>query len=94
MTVVTGDIQRYSNDNDINLYPNPAQNEITVGLENLKNGVPVEVAVYDLNGKRLDHKIGTGGGSLTIEVKHYVQGNYIIRAVQEQRAYSKQFLKE
>lgn len=65
-----------------------------VGSENFEKGSSIEVEIFDLNGRRMENKLGVGGKKLSIDIKHYSPGKYILKAAQGKRNYSKRFIKE
>ncbi len=91
---ITGDLSIYPAVESISLYPNPAKDEIVVGLKNLEKGSLVEIIVYDLNGKSMEKRTSLGGAELILDVRHYARGNYVVKVFQNQKAYSYQFVKE
>lgn len=92
--IITGDISHDFYENVILFYPNPARDEITVLLDAFKKGLVVDVIVYDLSGKRLEQKPGMGGQALTLDVRTYSMGIYLIKASQEGKSWSAKFMKE
>ena len=75
----------------LELYPNPATNQITINnIEKAAN-----VRVYDLNGKLIfTRDFSAPTASLTIDLTKYPTGSYIMRVENESGIVSKRFVKK
>lgn len=78
--------------NGINVYPNPAQNEITVDVSGLQLQTEVPLAIVDMTGKKLiESAVKT---SIHIDVSKLPAGLYLVRITGGQQSSSKEFIKE
>ena len=72
------------NNSPINVYPNPAQNELNVsGLDNTLGG---EIRIHDLLGRRI-YSSKISSSSVTIPVSNLIPGMYILEAFSENQKY-------
>jgi len=92
VTVTTGDLHPSSA--GMLIYPNPSSDEITVDLGCFEKGKEVDVTIVDLGGQLLDKRLATGGGTITLDVRHLPSGNFILKAAQQKMSYSRQFVKQ
>ena len=68
----------------INIYPNPAQNQLTIETgENLIN----EIILYDLDGMELDKYKVSGIQPYNINLKKFSSGTYFIKLIGEKNKY-------
>ena len=65
-----------SSDWNFSLYPNPARNEVTVGLP---HDEPVDVALYDLLGRRVRGWKQMKGPQILLRLDRLSQGAYYLR---------------
>jgi hypothetical protein len=72
------------------VYPNPAQNEITIRLNALDQ--MKEIKIYSLNGS-LIKTMRVSGIEETITIDELPNGNYLIELQSEKGAYHKRFVK-
>ncbi|MBD3638731.1 MAG: T9SS type A sorting domain-containing protein [Crocinitomicaceae bacterium] len=74
----------------IQVYPNPAQNEIAiVADQSLENA---NIAIYDLSGKRVLSVVNNTATAL-VNVSDLQQGNYIIHITQSDQVFTSKFVK-
>lgn len=90
--VVTGDLEPANRVNV--LYPNPATSKLSVQLDGYSDEKPVELAIYDLQGKMVDHLRATGQTTIEIDIAHYANGQYILRSAQDGKVDHNQFIKK
>lgn len=76
--------------NSMTVYPNPAQNEITIRLNALDQ--MKEIKIYSLNGS-LIKTMRVSGIEETISIEELPNGNYLIELQSEKGAYHKRFVK-
>ena len=50
--------------------------------------------VYDLAGKTMDQFTGQGKSEVILDVSRYASGNYVIRALQQEKVAQQHFVKE
>ena len=74
---------------NLNIYPNPVQNELFIELE---NGQITEINILDLTGKAVYSMSNTNAKS--INVSALKQGIYILKAHTESGVYTKRFIKQ
>jgi len=90
--VITGEISSPLQ-REFFLYPNPANNILTINLDAFDSHSAVEIVVCDIMGKAIE-KIYMTEEKNTISVDHYSQGTYLIRASQRNTVYVAKFRKE
>ena len=67
---------------DIDIYPNPADNMVTVAVEGLTSAA--EVVVIDASGRVVGrYRIAAGESSISIDVSSFAEGNYLVRIVSD-----------
>ncbi len=64
------------NSNGFNIYPNPAQNQITI---NTNNTEIMFVTIYDLTGKVMLKNAYTGKNNATINIDSFLPGVYVVK---------------
>lgn len=64
---------------DLNIYPNPASNEINITLDK-DAGLSSDVIIYDLSGREVTSatKLNLGRGTTTISVAELTAGTYVL----------------
>lgn len=81
-------------DNDINIYPNPFSNEITIEIENVINN-SFQIEIRDVNGKVIVKELGAveqGKLKLVID-KKLPLGIYVLQIVSEKTVFTKKLIK-
>lgn len=83
----------FGKEDGIILYPNPAGSHLLIdGLGSLK---PVEVEIYDLNGRLLKvQSYRSVENKIRIRISSFPPGSYVCRIKDSERVFSKVFLKE
>ena len=67
---------------DIDIYPNPADNMVTVAVEGLTSAA--EVVVIDASGRVVGrYRIAAGESSISLDVSSFAEGNYLVRIVSD-----------
>ena len=67
---------------DIDIYPNPADNMVTVAVEGLASAA--EVVVIDASGRVVGrYRIAAGESSISIDVSSFAEGNYLVRIISD-----------
>jgi hypothetical protein len=77
----------------LNVYPNPASEELIIALSGFELNKPVAIKVVDLLGREFHHTTGKGGEEVRIDVRHYQGGPYILLLTQGHTRITKQFIK-
>ncbi|PWK18910.1 putative secreted protein (Por secretion system target) [Arcicella aurantiaca] len=80
---------------ELNVYPNPANNRISLGF-NLQDFKPVLIEVFDNLGRRVyysDTYGVAGDNDLEINIQNFVAGAYFINVKIDQKYYQRKFLK-
>ncbi len=90
--IVTGDVTKA--EAEMNLFPNPVKEKLTLTLNGFEVGKAVEIGMFDLTGRSLSKLTGVGGSDITIDVSGYATGKYLLQASQGKRVEQKQFVKE
>jgi len=81
MPALGSGIAEYSTNSEINLYPVPALNQLTINMADpsLKASL---LEVYDMLGKKvIEQKINTNAMRVTLDVSTLTEGNYFLRIV-------------
>ncbi|MCU0468807.1 MAG: T9SS type A sorting domain-containing protein [Arcicella sp.] len=81
---------------DFNLYPNPAQERISLGFS-LQDFKPVLVEIYDILGRRVYYSdtYGVGGSNdLEINTQSFGSGTYLVNVKIDQKYYQRKFVKK
>jgi hypothetical protein len=73
----------------VNVYPNPASDELMVALSEQDMH---HVAIYDVSGK-LVQQIGTEGRTCRLDIRGLRPGTYSARVMADGRQYTKMFAK-
>ena len=69
-------------DYGVNIYPNPADNVVTLAVEGLSS--EAEVTIVDMMGRKVGHYlIAQGSNSITIDVSPLAEGTYAVRIVSD-----------
>ena len=76
--VVTGIDNGQINPELIEVYPNPADQILTIDLSAF-NGRPTDISLFDMNGGRTDHIEGYRQSSIELKVGNLKQGLYLLR---------------
>lgn len=76
--VIVGDVSALE-DSRLNIYPNPATQQLNINLNNFENDQPVKIEIFDMLGKSLVKLNGYGGESISLETVDYPSGMYLIR---------------
>jgi hypothetical protein len=90
--IVTGDIASASNAT-MSLYPNPSTDYITLSLDGFEKDKPVYISIVDMLGKTLEKTTGLGQHEVTIDIRSYALGKYVVGLQQYNTRVSQQFMK-
>jgi len=75
----------------LRLYPNPANNELRVKSEELRDGV---IEIFDVYGKKiLSHHLIPSSSHHTIDISSLSSGVYFVKLTNEQNSYIQRFIK-
>ncbi len=81
------------NQNNINIYPNPATNTLSLNLSQLQKLQNITVSIYDIQGKQLLFKNITEKQS-EIDISAFAKGIYIIKVQSDKEILQSKFVKE
>ncbi|NJN42637.1 MAG: T9SS type A sorting domain-containing protein [Flammeovirgaceae bacterium] len=90
--IITGDLVNRSV-SDVQLYPNPVIEKLTISLSKFSNTEPVAISITDILGRSMERSSVVGKTFIEVDVSQYQQGQYIVRLQQAQRAVVSQFIK-
>ena len=77
------DIPQNNEQLDMRLYPNPAQDRISVEFKSMHTG-NIEIRIYDLDGKvvkNMEQAVRAGDQKLTLEIQDLANGLYVIKGI-------------
>lgn len=76
----------------VKLFPNPANNFITIELENILNNEPVEVKIIDLMGRCVYQPVNITASSLHINTSSFTSGVYIVSIIKGRELFNKKLV--
>jgi hypothetical protein len=79
--------------NELEVYPNPAREELVVNLKSFEINKPVTITVMDLLGRMHYNASANGGDHARIDIRTYPSGNYVLLLQQGKSHVSKTFIK-
>jgi hypothetical protein len=79
--------------NQLEVYPNPAREELVVNLKAFVINKPVTITVMDLLGRMHYNARANGGDQTRIDIHTYPSGNYVLLLQQGKSRVSKTFIK-
>ncbi len=85
-------IHDYLSENDLTIYPNPAENVLNIFLNNTKFEV-TSLAIFDIEGRFVKSQI-VSGNQFQINVQGLTSGNYFIRLSDGTQSYTTRFIKK
>lgn len=88
----TSDINNYELAKSVfNIFPNPAQSQITLAF-NTNKSMASSVMIVDLTGKTVKDEVLSKTQHLQIDVNTLANGTYFVRVIQEGRTYVRKFV--
>jgi hypothetical protein len=72
-------------DNGVALYPNPASNSFTVGMENIES-----IEIFNLLGQ----KVQTAKNTNTVNIENLAKGAYIVNVNSQNKTYTAKLVKD
>jgi len=64
----------------ISIYPNPAKDNISIYFNDFEGNNPVDVSIFNINGKLIMHKVINDENHITIKINKFLtSGMYFIR---------------
>ncbi|MGB4973224.1 MAG: T9SS type A sorting domain-containing protein, partial [Cyclobacteriaceae bacterium] len=90
--IITGDLEDISS-TDVQVYPNPVVDRLTISFSNFNISMPVSVSITDMLGRSMEQSSVIGKKSIDIDVTPYRQGQYMVRLQQANRSIVTQFIK-
>ena len=92
--IVSVDRQDEQNSPFLKIHPNPTNDIINLDLTIFdKNDGPIEITVYDLNGKQVLNKVTSDTGSETIDIRTLPANTYNIKVKQGELIFSEKVIK-
>ncbi len=86
-TIGFSDIE--NSENLFSLHPNPATETLTIEME---SGEVFNLEILDSNGKLVYKSVFLS--TLKLDISHFISGNYFVRIQNENKSYTKQFVKQ
>lgn len=80
--------------NNINIYPNPTKDKITIDLQNLKVSGNLKIEISDINGKLLYSENKNYNNDLKIDLTHFEPGAYFITIMSDNLNHHQKILKQ
>lgn len=72
--VIVTSVEENKNSTNIDIYPNPADNHITIISEEVLN----RIEVFDILGNKVDERVGEYSGNFILNISEFAKGHYII----------------
>jgi hypothetical protein len=79
--------------NSVNVYPNPASEVLIIDLEGFVKNSAVFVSTVDMLGRSANQFTSEGGSKVSVDVRSFVPGQYIIQLRQGNTRITKSFIK-
>jgi hypothetical protein len=79
--------------NNINLYPNPATNTLSLNLSQLQKLQNASLSIYDIQGKLLLHQ-NISHAQTQIDISSFAKGIYIVKVQTDKETLQSKFVKE
>jgi PKD repeat protein len=76
---------------DLNIFPNPAKDRITISLNNFDNNKPILVRIIDILGKEVFYSTYTNS-KISLNVVSWSKGMYTINVTQDQKVIHKKII--
>ena len=76
---------------DINIYPNPANEQITISLPNSMESI--DIKVYNVLGLAILSQHHTQGSQIELDIHSLPAGIYVVRCIQKDNVISRRFVK-
>ena len=81
---------------DMEIYPNPVQNEFTVAFDMVKTG-DVSISIYSLSGAKLKafefNNVLSGSQKLNLDVSSLQRGTFIVQLISDDQKHAKKIMK-
>lgn len=78
----------------VQLYPNPASEELVLNLSGFETKKQVAISIVDLMGRQLKGTTGLGGEEVRIDIKEFTSGQYVAVMQQGTNRVAKLFVKK
>lgn len=92
--VVTGDTDPAKSNSLATVYPNPAENRLSLRLSGFDPNARVHINFIDAQGRTIENLTEMGEKEILVEVGHYAAGIYVVRMVQENETQQIRFVKK
>jgi blue copper oxidase len=79
------------NSDDVNVFPNPTKDRITISLNNFDNNKPILVKIIDILGKEVFYSTYTNS-KISLNVGSWSKGLYTVNVVQERKIIHKKII--
>jgi Ig-like domain CHU_C associated/Secretion system C-terminal sorting domain len=80
--------------NQIQLYPNPAGEELVLNLSGFEVKKPVTISIVDLVGRQMKGTTGVGGEEVRVDIREFTSGQYVAVMQQGANRVAKLFVKK
>jgi hypothetical protein len=77
----------------INLYPNPAETDVTIGLGNFHEALPVHIEIFSLMGNRVLSKELPAQPAVSLDLTDMQAGMYVLKVIQGDNSVVERFIK-
>ncbi len=92
-TPATASVSSVARKENIFLYPNPTNNNVTISLKDKDNETIKAVELYNIMGQRVFRKSLENGSEITLNLRKLSKGIYILKTFGEHYTYSKKLIK-
>jgi len=89
--IVTG--LEHSVSGSVNIYPNPARDDIIIDLTAFEIDKAVMISIKDILGKPISETTGQGGKTIQVDIRNFSSGPYLLLLQQGQNVVYKKFIK-
>ncbi len=80
--------------NELAIYPNPAVEELVVGLGGFDRVVPIQISIMDIQGRDQHQTSSIGKTEVKIDIRHFTSGQYVVLVEQGKTKLTKRFIKK
>jgi hypothetical protein len=80
--------------NELAIYPNPAVEELVIGLGGFDRVVPIQISIMDIQGRDQHQTSSIGKTEVKIDIRHFTSGQYVVLVEQGKTKLTKRFIKK